>query len=187
MEIFIKLIDILTLTHNNILMNIWSSKEAEAVLRTYCINKETINKIIDHAYNTKMIISIKEEVNFENNIDYIPILVDEKKEPQKYQMYQIPCVWNEKIPINTYVEAPMHLLFLGISKTIFTDVVNWLISKNKLTAFCSYATGKLEMVELLELPWLKTMAYPRGKFGGRTTTSIVVVVVSSVNFVIITY
>ncbi len=96
-----------------------------------------------------------------------PILEDYYLNPQKYQKFSGISTWRNNLNFDTYVEAPMHLLFLGIAKTLYTDVNNWLTAQNKYTAFHSKITnGILEPLEQLKLPWIKIIGYPKGKFGG---------------------
>jgi hypothetical protein len=160
------LISIIKKVHSNIVTNIWSSKEAEAVLRTYCINSNTIDAIIDRSFNQKMIDNIMKEPNYATNEDYKQIIIDYQNNPEMYQQYIHPSTWKSKNDIQTFVEAPMHLLFLGIAKTIFIDINVWLSKISKYSTFLKNTTGILESVESLKLPWLKVLSYPKGKFGG---------------------
>jgi hypothetical protein len=160
------LINIIDEVHNKIVANVWSSGEAEAVLRTYCINKNTIDAIIERSLNQKLLDEIMNEPNYNSKEEYKHILCDYQNNPEIYQKYIHPSTWKTKNDIQAYVEAPMHLLFLGIAKTMFSDINNWLSKINKYSSFLKTTEGILESVEKLKLPWLKVLGYPKGKFGG---------------------
>jgi hypothetical protein len=55
---------------------------------------------------------------------------------------------------------------LGVSKTLFLDIREWLITRNKNQAFIRHTGGILESIIILQLPWMKALPYTKGKFGG---------------------
>jgi hypothetical protein len=53
--------------------------------------------------------------------------------------------------LEDFVDAPAHLLFLGIVKAVFQLVVAWLSSKDCLAPLCRHVSGYLEKIKSLRL------------------------------------
>jgi hypothetical protein len=51
------------------------------------------------------------------------------------------------IELDDFVDAPAHLLFLGIVKAVFQLVVTWLSSKDCIAQFCRHVGGYLEEIK----------------------------------------
>jgi hypothetical protein len=53
--------------------------------------------------------------------------IQKKKDlfPTKYSMPKTPSLWNRDIPLRLFVDTPMHLLFLGIAKSVFSKISLW--------------------------------------------------------------
>jgi hypothetical protein len=46
--------------------------------------------------------------------------------PTKYSMPKTPSLWTrELLPLCLFVDTPMHLLFLGIAKSVFSTISLW--------------------------------------------------------------
>jgi len=163
---FEKLVDDVKLCHNNIVNSQWTSKTAESFLKSLCLSIDTIDDIIEHGFRTRLIEIIKLKSKKNLNDAESEILIDYQNNPKKYEMWKCPAIWRKEIPIDSYVDAPMHLLFLGIAKSLFMDIREFLISRNKNTSFIKFSKNVLELVECMQLPWLKILPYPTGKFGG---------------------
>jgi hypothetical protein len=70
----------------------------------------------------------------------------------------------------------MHLFFLGMGKTMALDIREWTLCRNLNKSFIKYATGLLETIEELQLPWLKLLPYSNRKFGGWVAENYVALV-----------
>jgi hypothetical protein len=55
--------------------------------------------------------------------------------------------------IYQHVDAPMHLLFLGVVRTTVKRVLEWTKYKNKYNSFIGISSGLLEQVSRLHLNW----------------------------------
>ena len=63
----------------------------------------------------------------------------------------------------------MHLLFLGVAKSVFIKTAKWLKIQLQSTAFKVIANNVLDQLKLYNLTWCKTLPYPTSstdKFGG---------------------
>jgi len=59
----------------------------------------------------------------------------------------------------------MHLLFLGVIKTVMQNIQEWMVERNKGSAFIQYSNDKLESMNQLGLDWCKCLPYKTGKLG----------------------
>ena len=82
------------------------------------------------------------------------ILSHRTKEPEKYEMANIPSVWERGLPLRLYVDTPMHLLFLGVAKTVFWYVGLWSSMRGREKAFTELAIRNLRDLDSLKLQWL---------------------------------
>ena len=87
--------------------------------------------------------------------------------PALYSKWPIPASWDFGVSLDHHPDVPMHLLCLGIVKTIMQRVDKWLTQQRKGTAFSSRMADTLESIEKLSLVWCKLQPYKAGgKFGG---------------------
>ena len=60
----------------------------------------------------------------------------------------------------------MHLLFLGIAKTVMLDIQMWLKLCAQSVNFFKLTIGILEPIQIIRLEWCKVLSYSNTKFGG---------------------
>ena len=63
----------------------------------------------------------------------------------------------------------MHLLFLGIFKSIMLDVQEWMKARKKFTSFLRFIKDVPESVQTLALDWCAANDYGKGKFGNKVS------------------
>jgi hypothetical protein len=87
--------------------------------------------------------------------------------PDHYETLDMPPLWDDLVPLDSYVESPMHLLFLGIVESVVKLIHEWCARRRLGTTFVKYANKVLRELITLQVPWCKIMPYsPTGKFGG---------------------
>jgi hypothetical protein len=146
------LTNVVQITFEKLTTEIWNEAEAKSFLSVHCINGSLSTKIISAA--KQFLIQqflLNEEIN--NNINDYPI----------------PPTWLRTIDIDGHVEALMHLLFLGITKTILNDIQALLKTKNYFTGLITVIDVYLQPIIQLKLPWCKMIPYGSGKFGGHVS------------------
>jgi hypothetical protein len=153
-------------SHAKIVNRTWSIKQAYAFIRTYCIPHTAINEMMKCASNCLTELDIHEIDTFEDTEEYTALMEEKQNDIVSYYKWVFPVMWDDSIPTDIYAEVPMHLLFLGIVKTIMMDVCQWKIVKGKNLSFIKYATGILNAIEKLQLHWLKLLPYSNKKFRG---------------------
>jgi hypothetical protein len=81
-------------------------------------------------------------------------------------MAPIPSLWDRGLDLDTFIDTPMHLLFLGIAKAIFLMIGVWSSRCGRSTAFNELATNKLKSLEDLKLQWLTFNVSTFDSWGG---------------------
>ena len=88
------------------------------------------------------------------------------KNQYKFDQWPIPSKWERNIPLECHIETPMHLLYLGIAKSIFLRCNDWLSCRNQLKIQAKKNSSLLSLVENLRLDWCKIVRFDEGTFGG---------------------
>ena len=78
---------------------------------------------------------------------------------------QKPSNWDRQHPLALHIEVIMHLLFLGVWKTLVALSVKWLKRNGMESSFLRYSSGILEKVGKLNLTYCRVMGYKKGKLG----------------------
>ena len=90
------------------------------------------------------------------------------KHPRKFLQADYPTPFSRPLwSLHKQLDVPMHMLFLGVVKTIQIFLVYWMRAKGLNTAFVQCMEGRLESVAALSLSYCKAKAYGKSdKFGG---------------------
>jgi hypothetical protein len=70
--------------------------------------------------------------------------------PTKYSMPKTPSLWNRDLPLRLFVDTPMHLLFLGIAKSVFGKISLWAAWCGRGPAFKKVGINLLKDIEELK-------------------------------------
>lgn len=89
-----------------------------------------------------------------------------QQHPEHFEMYPGKDCWDKGVEVEHHIDVLMHLLFLGLTKTVLETVHDFLARKNKLSAFLERVSGRLESIEALKLHWARLQGYRKGTFGG---------------------
>jgi hypothetical protein len=81
--------------------------------------------------------------------------------------YEVPPSWYDSNDLSIFVDAPMHLLMLGITKSVMLKIGKWLRNYNLNALFVSMSNDILRSIKSLNIEWCKILEYPRtDKTGG---------------------
>ena len=153
--------------HEKVKTNKWTDKEAIAYLRVNCLSSKATGEIVARAKNCSLLEHLLQTTA--GNVlsdEYLAISEEKANYPELYQRWPFPSLWDDSIPLERYGDVPMHLLFLGVGKTLVLDTQEWLKARNIHSSFVLYASNVLASVEALQLGWCKVLPYSSGKFGG---------------------
>ena len=81
----------------------------------------------------------------------------------------LPALWSlPGVTIEDFVDVPMHLIFLGVVKSMTILIIQWLKAKGLYSAFTREFGSMLDTVmrEGSSVSWLKLRSFGNGKMGG---------------------
>ena len=85
----------------------------------------------------------------------------------KNEDYHVPSSWYNQNDLTIYVNVPMHLLMLGMVKSVMIKIGKWLRDKNLNSKFIKLTDGILGSIKSLNVEWCKILEYPKtDKTGG---------------------
>lgn len=143
-----------------------SNLQAKSYLNYMGLNGKCQENFLKIATNLKI---YKDAVSSKkkNKLLFEQIKNDKKNNPEKYEKFKLPSCWYGCEDLSIYPDVPMHLLMLGIMKTIMLKIGDWLRSCNQNAGFVSLTSGILNNVKSMNLEWCKILDYPSTeKFGG---------------------
>ena len=128
----------------------WTKEAVTCYLTTEGINGEMIRKIAAHAKQLSRAISSQAtEVPVWNN----------------------PTLWERGVPLDSYIDVPMHLLFLGIVKSTLSFVNIWISSRGWNLLVTSRTNNSLDAIGGLNLSWCRCIPQWQGKESRTLTTT----------------
>ena len=86
--------------------------------------------------------------------------------PSRFECWKIPSYWSRPSKLDHHVDVIMHLLLLGIQKTMMKTIKTWQTTSGVQASFFRHTKGLLESIQKLNLSWCKTVPYKEGKLGG---------------------
>ena len=162
---FKKLQECVLYVHESIISGKFNKKQATSYLKFHCMNDKTISEIVSKGLNCHLLKVAIESKNEDMN-SFNVLYQDQIENPNLYKIFEVPIQWEHCNSFNTFVEAPMHLLFLGITKVIMLDIQMWLKLSNHSANFYKLTNGILEPIQALRVEWCKVLPFSNTKFGG---------------------
>lgn len=118
--------------YNNLMDKKWGIGQVRAFLRAAGVSRSIVDKLIA--------LSKLEE---RESGDYESIL---------------PPVWSTNIALNAFIETPMHLLFLGVTKTV-GYVIKKSLGANKVYSLFHKFSHPLDKIRSFSLDWCKALTF----------------------------
>ena len=132
----------------------------EAYLKVEGMNDTVVEKLLEKA------VLIKSTAELFDEIEPV-LLVYRAQNPELFQIMSIPPLWEKtKTLLSTHIDCIMHMLFLGMVKTVITDhVPKWLKSLNKHTSFVENNGYYLDTLQSMSIDWLMILCFGKGTMG----------------------
>ena len=158
-------------------IEVFSDDLVDGKLKPKIISKELIERgvrIVLHHLRSNEITSTQAKIYLKNigmNSEAYNKIIDNEHNHKKYEL---PSAWYDFDSIKLYVDAPMHLLMLGITKTVVLKIMKWLRHLNQTPNFLTIAKGVLLNVKAMNIEWCKILEYPTtDKCGGWVSENFV--------------
>ena len=135
-------------------------------MRYYGLCGDAIDKVVENGLNARQLKDALSNRRY-NLEEYNKFKEDNEENRSKYVEWKLPSSWFGENNVRLYADIPMHLLFLGITKSVMIKATKWLTIKRQFSTFLSYTKTILEPIEKMNLDWCKLRKYPlTDKFGG---------------------
>lgn len=156
----------ITRVHDLLLSSSITIAEAKSIMKYSGFNSAVQDQILESASNCKgMMAAFNEKDNDPEN--YNDYLNSKNMNPQAFMKFELPSAWYGFNDVKQYVDVPMHLLMLGIVKSVLLKIGVWLRLRNQQSLFLRMTNTVLGEVKSLNIHWCKILEYPStDKFGG---------------------
>jgi hypothetical protein len=159
------------LTHTMVSTGRWSLKNGSAYLATFTIVPLYADGVVLNADNVRCLTEArKNKIQMKAELASLEEL--KALDPVAFQQKELPCLWKRglsmtnTVALDKAVDVPMHLLFLGIVKTVTRKIQAWCKVRGTQSAFVRSVKGLLKCIKKFNLDWCKTIEYSGGKLGG---------------------
>lgn len=150
--------------HNGYVTNGWTQKNCVEYLKVECLNDNFIDKFLEHAVNVTAF-AAAEEAGDQHLLAQMREHL--RLNPTSYLKCPVPALWDrDGVNLTTHVDAIMHLIFLGIVKSLALKVQKWLTLQEKNASFIRMNAPYLRPFKSMNIAWLKVLQYKGGAFGG---------------------
>ena len=150
------------IAHEKVFNGLWTMKAAKVFLRVKGMNLEAVNGITECSNNCRKVSRTQP-----GSPEFVKLMELKIMSPSDYAPWKIPALWARAgVTLDQHVDVPMHLLFLGITKTVVMMVQEWTLGRSKKAAFLRYANAAMLLPIRLGLDWCKVIPFGGGKLGG---------------------
>ena len=150
------------ITHAKISEGIWSRFEGDAYLKAHGINNDLRQNIIECAENVYLLSKLETlEYKFQRYL-----VSDKDLNPNNFTQHPLSKVWFSPVGIELFVDAPMHLLFLGIMKDFHRITMQWCSTINIESSVICQISKYFNIIFEMKLEWLKIIPIGVSNFSG---------------------
>ena len=156
------------MAHDKLVKEEWSCKNCKCHLRVNGLSTNAIKHVLDNALSvlTCELTFHDKEINPEN----FDIMEKEKNNhPDCSNRWNFPSVWTRHYPLYQFIDVLMHLLFLGIQRTIMKRVTLWHSRRSAKSSFEQCANGMPDAMCRMRLSWCKVLPCNGNKTAGWTS------------------
>ena len=145
----------------------WSYSQGTRYLSIYGINVKLQSSIMNNSSNEHNITALQSIPEYQNNSIYQNILKQREKDASSFSFPNLPPSWLSPHGILSYIDAPMHLIFLGCVKFLNKRILEWSALFKKESQIIRTFSPSIPSIYDLKLDWCKI--YPlsgQGTFSG---------------------
>jgi hypothetical protein len=130
-----------------------------------CINKKFAHVHMTRATNRCLLDKAKD--NAQDTVCAEILIANQLQNPIRYLPLKIPSLYSRGVPLHTFTDTPMHLIPLGIGKSVFFRIMTWSARRGQKKVFVAIAKLLMEDINSLRLPWLTLLSGTiKDKWGG---------------------
>jgi hypothetical protein len=138
--------------HCKFVLGLWTEDVLRAYLWVECLNGSGVRLVLLHAKNC-----VTAQKGFLDEW----ILRERDANPDLYKPWLGPAFWHLGVCFKDFVNAPMHIWFLGVVKKFFERIVAWNKANGTTKQFSVYTRNLMEALKRLGLGWLQADTFRR--------------------------
>ena len=100
------------------------------------------------------------------NTDTVSTVLKKAKETLEVLKWRIPSIWSRNVPLDAHIDVPMHLLCLGVIKSVVILINDWAVAYKKGQMLGIACDSNLEIIKHMHISWAPAVPYSNGKLGG---------------------
>ena len=108
------------------------------------------------------------------NTDTVSAIIKKAKETLDASKWRIPSLWSRDVPFDAHIDVPMHLLCLGIIKSVVILIHDWAVAWKKGHLLGLACESNLEIIKHMHMSWAPAVPYSNGKLGGWVSENFLV-------------
>jgi hypothetical protein len=129
-------------TFRMVSMGKWTTGQGKTYMTSNCINSKYATVAVVRATNVFNLQNAQEDAK--DSPWLRRLLLDEENHPEKYKLLDLPAMYTRGVPLHIFVDPLMHLLLLGVCRSVFQRVSSWAARLGPKNAFKIYASSLLE-------------------------------------------
>lgn len=153
--------------HDKYVSGDWSINNMKAFLKVNGLNENALVSICARSRNVRDFNeSSKSYVEQGVEEKYHDLKFEKEKNPDLFDIWKFPAVWERGTELNQHVDTIMHLVFLGVVKTTILMIHQYIVDCERVQQFVCYANNLFDSISRFKLCWCKTLPYKKGSLGG---------------------
>lgn len=157
-----------TLAHEGYCNLQWSQAAVKSYLQVEGFNDAFYQRFMDYAIRCYALAETQRSVaaGYPQSASDRRILSHHEKKPELYQIVPFPPIWSRKeCTLSEWPNPIMHLLFLGVVKSVMAKIHEWLKSKGMNASFRRKHQDNLNALVTMSVAWMNVLRYHGDKFG----------------------
>lgn len=154
--------DAIRFAHSNLVNGSWTKKNCEVYLKVEGMNNTVAEKVNLHAVMSQALDPDLGDAAHQLLLSFLT------NHPDRFNVIPNPSLWlRNNTLLSTHVDCIMHMVFLGIVKTVVGHhVPKWLKALYKHTSFIDNNGHYLDAFHSMSIDWLVVLQFGKGTMGG---------------------
>jgi hypothetical protein len=154
-----------TFVHEQMVAGFMDERQGMIHLTTFCFSSSLAETIVNHVSHCHSFYIAEVQRHTEPQ-QYEVMCVERNRRPVDFQKATLPSAWSYNSDFSTFTDVPMHLLFLGITKSTIMMVQEWMKRSSIHSKFFQKVQLVNQSIQSLQLCWCKVRPFSDQNFGG---------------------
>jgi hypothetical protein len=126
------MMDAVGTAHDGLVNNNWKVATLTDYLRVNGLNDEAVQSMKKCTIKCKNYKDVK-QIHSEDapSPEFLELEKERENKPELYAMWSFSATWQRGVPFDQHIDIIMHLLFMGLIKTIMQNIQEWMMKRTK--------------------------------------------------------